>query len=877
MLTRGGRPAVLLRSVRRRSGSVFSRCNNKETFVPMRVRVPIASLQARTFTAAAASERTKLPDSADVVVVGGGIIGCSTAYHLAKMGVKNVVLLERDQLTSGTTWHAAGLMVTFGSLSETSTELRKYTKKLYQSLEAETGQSTGFNPCGFIEMASCPDRLEEFRRIAAFNRKCGVDVQEITPERIKELFPLCRVDDILAGFYVADDGRVNPVDACTALAKGARMHGARLLERVQVTGVTQADGRVTGVSTTQGVIKTPKVVSCTGMWARQFGELCGVSVANQAAEHYYLITDPMEKVDPAWPVIEDPDSHTYIRPEAGGLMVGLFEPQAAMWNLERIPDDFSFGEITPDWERMTPFVEKAMSRVPATLDAGCKTFFCGPESFTPDLAPIVGEAPELEGYFVAAGLNSIGILTGGGIGRLMAHWVVNGYPDMDVTGMNIDRLHKFQTTQAYRGERVEEALGLTYKCHYPTFSNESARNVKKSPIHQQLAAKGAFFKEVSGWEGTDWFAPEGVEPKVEKLVWGRHNWFPYWEAEHRACREGVVLIDMSFMSKFLVQGRDAGKSLNYLSTANVDGNCGVITYTQWLDERGKMQADLTVLKLAEDKFLVIATDTAHRHVETHMKRNFPKDAHAFVTDVTGAYAQINLQGPRSRELLASLTHYDVSNEAYPFRTAREIDIGFCKVTCSRITYVGELGYELLIPTEQATHVYERILDKAPEFGLRHAGLKALGSLRMEKGYRDYGHDMDNTDQFLEVGLGFTADYQKPGGFIGKDKVLELKKLGVAGLSQRLAQVLCLDPQAMMYHGEVVWRNGERVGDIRAASYGHTLGGAVGLSMLSKDATAGKWKQFVSEGTWEVEIAAQKYPCRVSLSPMYDPNNARIRG
>jgi glycine/D-amino acid oxidase-like deaminating enzyme len=379
-----------------------------------------------------------LPDRARVVVIGGGVIGCSVAYHLAHMGCKDVVLLERDRITSGTTWHAAGLMVTFGSTSETSTEMRKYTRDLYSRLEAETGQATGFKPVGFIELAKDPDRLEEYRRVSAFNRICGVNVIEVSPREVKELFPLANVDDILAGFYVKEDGRADPVDVTVALAKGARMQGAKIIEEVAVIDVIVKRGRVCGVRTAQGDIECEYVVNCAGMWARQLGARNGVNIPLQAAEHYYLITEKIPEIRSSWPVIEDPGSYGYYREEGGGLMIGLFEPVCAPWNVGGIPDDFSFGTISPDWDRMGPYVETAMKRVPISLQTGVKKFFCGPESFTPDLAPIVGEAPEIKNYFVAAGLNSIGILTGGGLGRVMAHWILNGRADVDITGMNID-------------------------------------------------------------------------------------------------------------------------------------------------------------------------------------------------------------------------------------------------------------------------------------------------------------------------------------------------------------------------------------------------------------------------------------------------------
>ena len=813
-----------------------------------------------------------LPDRARVVVVGGGVIGTSVAYHLAHMGWQDVVLLERDRLTSGSTWHAAGLMVTFGSTSETSTELRKYTRDLYRRLEAETGQATGFMPVGFIEVAADADRLEEYRRVAAFNRLCGVDVEEISPSEVKRLFPLARVDDILAGFYVKDDGRVNPVDATMALAKGARMAGARIVEGVPVTAVLQKGGRVAGVRTARGDIEAEYVVNATGMWARQLGQEVGVAIPNQAAEHYYLITEKIPDLPPGLPVLEDPASYGYFREETGGLLVGLFEPVCAPWKVESIPPDFAFGEIEPDWDRMAPYLEKAMARVPVTETAGIKKLFCGPESFTPDLRPIVGEAPELRNYFVAAGLNSIGILTGGGIGRLLAHWIVEGSPDMDVTAFNIDRLHRYQANPEYRRERTIESLGLVYRCHYPTLSPQTARGVKKSAVHDRLAAVGACFRDVSGWEGADWYAPPGFEPKVEKHSWGRENWFPWWEAEHRAAREGVILMDMSFMSKFLVQGRDAGRVLDRISTNTVDGEPGLITYTQWLNERGLLEADLTVSKLDEERFLVVVTDTMHRHAETWMKRHIPAEAHAFVTDVTSGYCQLNVQGPKSRALLQTLTGTDLSNAAFPFRSAREIDIGHARVLCIRITYVGELGYELYIPAEQAAHVYDRLVAAGHSFGLRHAGLKALASLRLEKGYRDYGHDIDNTDNAFETGLGFFVDFKKPSGFIGREAALKQKTAGPP--KRRLVQVLMKDPEPLLFHAEVVHRNGKPVGYVRAGSYGHTLGGAVGLAMVAAGRPIDA--AWLAEGRWEVDIAGRLYPATVSLKPLYDPDMTRIK-
>jgi 4-methylaminobutanoate oxidase (formaldehyde-forming) len=505
------------------------------------------------------------------------------------------------------------------------------------------------------------------------------------------------------------------------------------------------------------------------------------------------------------------------------------------------------------------------------MTTGVKKFFCGPESFTPDLAPIIGEAPELKNFFVAAGLNSIGIITGGGIGRMMAHWLINGRPDVDIGYMDIKRLHTYQANPEYRRTRTVESLGMVYQCHYPTRSMMTARGAKKSPFYDRLAAKGAYFRDVSGWEGADWYG--NPELHANTLTFGKPDWFEQWAAEHRAAREGVILMDMSFMSKFMVEGRDAGRLLNWISANNVDGAAGQITYTQWLDENAKLWGDLTVTKLSDETYFVVSSDTVHRHTLSWMKRHF-ESAHAFAADMTGAYAQINIQGPRSRELLQLVTTHDMSNAAFPFRAAREIDIGFARVLTIRITYLGELGYELYIPTEQATHVYDRLVAAGERVGLVHAGLKTLASCRMEKGYRDYGHDIDNTDTVLEAGLGFAVDLKKEGGFLGKEAVLAQKAAGP--LKKRLVQILVKDPDPMMFHAEIVRRNGTPVSYIRAASYGHTLGGAVGLAMITApegEAIDPKW---IEAGTWEVDIANTVYPAVASLKPLFDPENKKVK-
>jgi 4-methylaminobutanoate oxidase (formaldehyde-forming) len=810
------------------------------------------------------------PTQAQVVIIGGGVIGCSVAYHLTKLGWTDVVLLERKQLTAGTTWHAAGLVEAGGFSTETILEMARYTLELYRNLEDETGQSTEFKAVGYLEIACTPSRLEGLRRIAGFNRVFDVNVEEIPPSEIKKMWPLMETGDILAGFYAPDDGRVNPIDTTMALAKGARLGGARIIEETKVTGINQQNGRVTGVVTDKGEIRAEYVVNCAGMWARELGMLAGVHVPLQAAEHYYLITEAIEGIHPESPVFSDLDRYAYYREEVGGVLLGFFEPVAAPWGLDGIPKDFTFGEIQPNWERMSPYIEEAMKRVPDLESAGIHKFFCGPESFTPDLMPLMGEAPELQNFFVAAGFNSLGILLAGGAGRVLAYWMVEGLPDVDVTEIDIQRMSPYRNNRKYLRDRTVEMLGLTMAEDWPNYQYKTARNGRKSALHDRLAAAGAYFAEFSGWEYPDWFAPEGIEPSVE-YSWGRQNWFEYSAAEHKAAREGVVLMDVSLMSKLLVQGRDAERVLNRICANNVAVPVGRVVYTQWLNSLGTIEADVTVTRLAEDSFLVVLSPSIQTHVEAWLERHTPSDAHVFVTDVTSGYAILNVQGPKSRQLLSGLTNVDMSNEAFPYLTAQEIDIGYALVKALRVSYVGELGWELYVPAEFALHVYDMLVEAGEAVGLKHAGLQALDTLRMEKPYRDYGNDIDNMDTPLEAGLGFFVDFDKPGGFIGREALLRQKE---EGLKQRFVQFLLQDPEPLLHGGEPIHRNGACGGYIRAGGYGHTLGGAVGLGFVENK--AGVTPDYIKSGSYEIEVAGVRYPATASLRPMYDPKNQKVR-
>jgi len=811
-----------------------------------------------------------IPDRARVVIIGGGVIGCSVAYHLTKLGWRDVLLLERAKLTAGTTWHAAGLVVTGTFATETTINMSKYSRDLYARLGEETGQDTGFRPVGYLQIASNPERVDKLRRVSDFARGFGIVVEEVPPSEVKRMWPLFETSDVLAGFYTPDDGRANPVDVTVALAKGARMGGARILEGVRVTGITQADGRVTGVVTQRGAIEAEFVVNCGGMWAREIGAMAGVDVPLHAAEHYYLITEPIGGIRPELPIVEDPDLFAYFREEAGGrLMLGMFEPVAGPWGMDGIPEDFSFGELPPDYERLAPYLEAAMRRIPVAKDVGIHQFFCGPESFTPDMNPLIGEAPRLKNFFVAAGFNSLGIIFAGGTGRILAQWMAEGLPPDDVRAIDIDRMHPFQNNPKYLHDRTVEMIGWQY-ISWPGLAPATARGARRAPMHDRLAEVGACFGTSGGWEFPIWFAPEGVEPTVS-YSWGRTKSFDYTAAEHRAAREGVVLMDVTHMSKFLIQGRDAERELNRICANDVSVPPGCCVYTQWLNERGRIEADLTVTRLAEDRYLVVAGDVIHTHVETWLRRKLPGEARVCISDLTSGYAILSLQGPESRELLCRLTSADVSNDAFPYRSMREIDIGYAPVMALRLSYVGELGWELYVPTEFTLHVFDRLVEAGQAVGLRHAGLNALETLRLEKAYRDYCHDIDNLDTPLEAGLGFAVAFDKPGGFIGREALLKQREEGVR---VRLVQFLLEDPEPLLHGEEPIYRDGVRVGYIKAGGYGHTLCGAVGLGPVADE--GGVTPDFVKSGRYEIEVSGERYPARASLRPMYDPTGARIR-
>ena len=811
-----------------------------------------------------------IPSHARVVIIGGGIVGCSVAYHLAKRGCTDVLLLERRRLTCGTTWHAAGLV---GQLRATQnlTRLAQYTTQLYEGLERETGQATGFKQVGSIAVAASEARFEELKRGASMARCFGLEVQILSPAAAKERWPLLATDGLVGAVFLPKDGQTNPVDTTQALARGARNGGVRICEDVKVTAIRTAHGRVTGVATPEGEIRADVVVNCAGMWAREVGGWANVSVPLHAAEHFYIVTEPIPGLAAGLPVLRDADACSYFKEDTGKLLVGWFEPQAKPWGERGIPENFAFDQLPADLSHIESLFERALQRVPALASAGVQVFFNGPESFTPDDRYLLGEAPEIQGMYVAAGFNSIGIQSAGGAGKVLADWIIDGHPPFDLWDVDIRRCAPFQRNKRYLRHRTVETLGLLYAMHWPFRQAETARGVRKSALHDRLAAAGACFGEVAGFERANWFGVPGTQPRYE-YSYGRQNWFEHSAAEHQAVRERVGLFDQSSFAKFVLRGRDATAVLGRICANDIDVPIGRVVYTQWLNARGGIEADLTVTREAEEAYLIITSCATQTRDFTWLCRSLPSTAHAVAVDVSSAYAVLALMGPHSRELLATLTDADLSTAAWPFATSQIIDLGYARVRASRITYVGELGYELYIPTEFAQSVFDLIVSAGAPFGLRLAGYHALNSLRMEKAYRHWGHDLCDEDTPLEAGLHFALAWNKPGGFVGLEPLARQRE---AGVRRRLVAVALERTDRLLYHNEPIWRNGELVGKISSGMFGHTLGTALGLGYLANGGAAVS-AEWIGTGHYEVEVAAERVPARVSLRPFYDPAGERVR-
>ncbi len=812
---------------------------------------------------------SEVPKYSQVVIIGGGVVGCSVAYHLTKRGWNDVTVLERKRLTSGTTWHAAGLV---GQLRATHnlTKLAQYTADLYAGLEAETGQATGFRQNGSLSIATDSERFEELARGVSMASCFGLEAYVVSPKEAKELYPLIETKDIVGGVFLPKDGQTNPIDTTQALARGARIGGAQILEEVTVTDIITDKKIVSKVITNRGVVNCDILVNCAGMWARDVGQMCGVSVPLHAAEHFYVVTEPIENLPTNLPILREPSACNYFKEDAGKMLVGMFEPAAKPWGMDGIPDDFEFETLPPDIDHIEPHLELALKRMPILEQVGIQTFFNGPESFTPDNRYLLGPSPELNNFFVAAGFNSIGVQSAGGVGKVLADWIVNGYPPMDLWDVDIKRMMPFQKNSNYLRERTKETLGLLYAMHWPFFSPTSARHIRLSPVHHRLADKGACFGELSGWERANWYAPGDAKPTYV-YSYGRQNWFEYSAQEHHAVRQAVGLFDLSSFGKFLLQGSDAETVLNWVSANEIAVSPGRVVYTQWLNERGGIEADLTVTRLTEDKYLIVTAAASQGRDFYWLRDHLPANSHVFLTDVTSSWAVLSIMGPNSRALLEEVSNSEFSNEKFPFGMSKEIDIGYARVRATRITYVGELGWELYIPAEFAIGVFDILIEVGKAHSLRLAGYHALNSLRIEKGYRHWGHDITDEDTPIEAGLEFAVRWDKVGGFIGRD-ALQLHRNEVP--ERRLVQFLVNDPEPMLYHDEPIWRNGIHVGHTTSGMYGHSLGGSVSLGYVRHE--GGVDDEFVMSGEFAIEVAGRQFPVTASLRPMYDELGKRIR-
>jgi heterotetrameric sarcosine oxidase gamma subunit len=816
----------------------------------------------------------RLPARADVAIIGGGIVGCSIAYHLTKLGIANVVVLERKQLTSGTTWHAAGLI---GQLraSRNLTELAKYTADLFANLEAETGQATGFKQNGSISMALTDGRMEELLRGASMAKNFGLAVDVIGVEEIKRRVPHYNLEGVKGGVFLPKDGQVNPIDVTQALASGARSRGAKIFENAKVTRILTSGGKAVGVETEEGTIHADKVVIATGMWSRELGRSIGVNIPLHACEHFYIVSEPIAELPRNMPVVRVPDECTYYKEDAGKLMVGAFEPVAKPWGTVGIDDEHSFVTLPEDMEHFEPILADAINRVPLLETAGIQLFFNGPESFTPDNRYYLGEAPEVRDLYVATGFNSIGIQSSGGAGLVLSQWIKDGHPPMDVNGIDVRRIHPFQSVKRYVHDRVAETLGLLYSMHWPYRQAETARGVRRSPIHEITRKLGAVYGEVNGWERPNWYARDGVKAEYE-YSYGRQNWFPCAQHEATQLLTNCTFFDQSSFAKFMVEGRDAAKALNRISANDIDVEPGRIVYTQWLNERGGIEADLTVTRLADDRFMVVTGAAPQTRDLAWLKRNTPGGAHCVVTDVTSGLPMIAVMGPKSRSLLQELSGADLSNGAFPFGTSQEIEIGYARVRASRITYVGELGWELYIPAEFAAHVMERLLEAGAAHGLTPAGMHTMNNCRMEKAYRHWGHDMSDEETPLEAGLGFAVAWDKSGGFIGRDALLRQK--AKPDLPKRLVCIALDDSSEqapMMYHEEPIYRDGVIVGSTTSGAWGHRVNRSLALGYV-RNGEGGVTGDWLDSGKWEVEIAWKRYRARVQLRSFYDPKGEIIK-
>jgi glycine cleavage system T protein len=813
---------------------------------------------------------SSLPTKARVVIIGGGVIGCSVAYHLTKLGWEDVVLLERKQLTSGTTWHAAGLIAQLRATAN-MTKLAKYSQELYGTLEEETGVATGFKRVGSITVALTEERREEIYRQAAMARAFGVEVEEISNERVHELYPHLNLEGVKGAVYLPLDGQGDPGNIALALAKGARQRGALVKERVNVTAIAKEGRRVTGVDWTDaagetGHIETDMVVNCGGMWGHKVGRMAGVNVPLQACEHFYIVTENIKGLTQL-PVLRVPDEHAYYKEDAGKFLLGAFEPESKPWAVDGIPEDFEFDQLQEDFDHFEPILEKAIERMPLMAEAGIHTFFNGPESFTPDDAYHLGLSPEVDNFWVAAGFNSIGIQSAGGAGMALAAWMDTGEKPFDLGDVDISRMQPFQGNKKYLEARSKETLGLLYADHYPFRQKATARGIRRTPFHQHLLDNGAVMGEIAGWERANWFANEGQKPEYE-YSWKRQNFFDNVAAEHNAVRTNVGMYDMTSFGKLRVEGRDAMAFMNYIGGGNYDVPVGKIVYTQFLNSKAGIEADVTVTRIEENCFLVVTPAATRLADQTWMRRN-QGDFNVVITDVTAGEGVLAIMGPNARKLLQAVSPNDFSNEVNPFGTAQEIELGMGLARVHRVTYVGELGWEIYMPSDMAAHAFETLYEVGQDMGLKLCGMHMMDTCRMEKGFRHFGHDITSEDHVLEAGLGFAVKTEKP-DFIGRDAVLRKKE---TGLEQRLVQFKLKDSEPLLYHNEPILRNGENVGYLSSGGYGHHVGAAIGMGYVP---CKGESVAELLNSTFEIDVMGTRVKAEAQLKPFYDPKSERVK-
>jgi len=811
-----------------------------------------------------------VPSHARAVIVGGGVVGCSVAYHLAKEGWRDIVLLERRRLTSGTTWHAAGLIAQLRATAN-MTRLAKYSQELYGALEEETGVATGFIRVGSITVALTGERKEEIFRQASMARAFGVEIEEISPGEVKERYPHLNVVDVKAGVYLAKDGQGDPSNIALSLAKGARQRGVRIFENTGATGVIREGRRITGVrwsggAGASGTVSCEHVVNCSGLWGHEVGRMMYTNVPLQACEHFYIVSEPIEGLA-RLPVLRVPDECAYYKEDAGKILLGAFEPQAKPWGLGGIPEDFEFGQLPEDLDHFEPILELAVNRMPMLGSVGIHTFFNGPESFTPDDAYHLGLCPEMDNVWVAAGFNSVGIQSAGGAGMALAHWMETGDRPFDLGDVDIGRMQPFQGNRRYLAERSRETLGLLYADHWPYRQKDTARGLRRTPLHGQLEAYGAVFGEIAGWERANWFAEEGQDREY-RYSWKRQNWFDNSAREHMAVRGNVGIYDMSSFGKLRVEGPDSEDFLNLVCANDLSVPEGKIVYTQFLNARGCIEADVTVTRLSETAYMVVTPAATRLADETWLRRKLG-DRRVTVTDVTAGEAVLAVMGPSARTLMRTVSPSDFSSAFHPFGTMREIELGMAVARAHRITYVGELGWEIYVPSDMACHAFETIWTAGQSMGARLCGMHMMDSCRIEKAYRHFGHDITCEDHVLEAGLGFAVKMDKR-EFVGRDAVLRKKD---EGLSRRLVQFILDDPEPLLFHNEPVIRDGEYVGYLSSGNYGHALGAAVGMGYVPcRDEAAAD----VLASSYEIEVAGTRVKAGASLRPLYDPKSERIR-